>query len=54
MLKNLNAGTVIAATAIIYVGIMLLLDWNTTAVIIGALTVALVADTAGRPIGTQK
>lgn len=48
MLKNVNSGTIIAAAAIVYVGAMFLLDWNTTAVIIGALIVALIAITAGR------
>ena len=48
MPRNLNSGTIIAAAAIIYVIAMFLLDWDGTAVIIGALLVALVSVVAGR------
>lgn len=48
MMKNLNSGTIVAAAGIIYVIAMFLLDWNGTAVVVGALLLGLVAVVAGR------
>lgn len=54
MPQNLNPRIIVAAAAIIYAGLMFLFDWNTTAVIIGALIVALIAVFAGRLSKTHK